>query len=163
MLTQPLFRPKISSEAPTPTDLYAWGAPHDGKGVLRAPVPRQDSNQKLNVTARIFQSLFGAPQGQPDLARNMESAATPKGAFYTYHVGDIFTPGTENYIFQPTTELTPLNTIWGNAFLRQPNTFRPLQPPQVDVSYQKNINGIGGLVAGQYALQPLASYETQGG
>lgn len=73
---------------------------------------------------------------------------------YSYHEGDLFTPGTGNFVFEPNYEL-PLQTIWGNAFLRTPNTFNPLQHPQVWSQPNVFNNGIGGLEAGQLELQPL--------
>lgn len=74
---------------------------------------------------------------------------------YHFHEGDLFNPGTGNYVFDPPFEL-PLQTIWGNAFLRTPNTFNPLQPPQIMAPPHAFENGIGGLIAGQLALQPLS-------
>lgn len=75
-------------------------------------------------------------------------------AIAVYHQGDIFLPGTQNYVYEPTQEL-PLVTIWGRGFIRNPNTFNPLQPPQVFSQPNLAPNGIGGIVAGDMELQAL--------
>lgn len=77
------------------------------------------------------------------------------GPLYNFHEGDLFTPGTGNWVFESIFELNPLLTIWGNAFLRRPNTFNPIQPPQVMSQPHVLNNGIGGLQAGTMDLEPL--------
>lgn len=72
-----------------------------------------------------------------------------------YFEGDLFTPGAQNWVYEPVLERTPLQTTWGRGFLRTPNFFDPIQPPQVYSNPNVFTNGIGGLVAGQMALQPL--------
>jgi hypothetical protein len=84
---------------------------------------------------------------------------------YSYHEGDLFTPGAGNFVFEPNFEL-PLQTIWGFGFIRNPNTFNPLQPPQVLSPPNVQANGIGGLQAGTIQLEPLidpANGESGGG
>lgn len=75
-------------------------------------------------------------------------------SIYRYHQGDLFAPGSQNWVFEPIFEL-PLQTIWGIAFLRTPNTFNPIQPPQVYAQQTLSPNGIGGVVAGEYELTNL--------
>ena len=126
--------------------------------MLTPPVNRDAVPQRYSVFTSVFEGLFGRGKNSPDLQRDAAAvAAARKNDFYQYHIGDLFTPGTQNFVFEPTTELTPLTTIWGNAFLRRPNTFKATQPPQVYADYNKFLNGIGGLQAGQFALQPLES------
>ena len=175
MYTQPGLRTRIPATgalgpgvpAYASVDTLAWGAPHDGKGVLTPPVDPTAKPTTFAVFKSVFAGLFG--QGNPilDTTRDAQAAAQGQATkkaqpFYQYHIGDLFTPGTQNFVFEPTTELTPLTTIWGNAFLRTPNTFPVHQPPQVWANYSKYINGIGGLIAGQYALQPLESVQQNG-
>ncbi len=152
----------------------SWGAPHDAwggarsaSGVLTPPVDPTSVSTQRNVFVSFFDGLFGRGDANTDIARDVNAAAgasapnnQPNNSFYNYHIGDLFTPGTQNFVFEPTTELTPLTTIWGNAFLRRPNTFSVRQPPQSWADYNKFINGIGGLQAGQYAHQPLESIGT---
>lgn len=103
-----------------------------------------------------MQGIFGS--ANPAAWTSSAEVAVPgKQGFYQYYEGDLFTPGTQNYVFEPTTELTPLLPIWGNAFLRRPNSFNPEQPPQIYSNPNIVINGIGGLVAGQFALQGTES------
>lgn len=146
------------------TDTLAWGAPHDGHGVLTPPVDPTARPTTFSVFKSVFAGLFGTGNPNKDVIRDQQSITpgqpTRKSQpFYQYHEGDLFTPGTQNFVFEPTTELTPLTTIWGNAFLSKPNAWPTSQPPQVWADYNKYVNGIGGLIAGQYALQPLESIE----
>jgi len=100
---------------------------------------------------RIAQGDFGNGSPWAGLA-----AVDPRAsaAIYNYHEGDLFTPGSGNYVFEPIFEL-PLITVWGRAFLRMPRVFNPIQPPQVWVQSTVNPNGIGGIVAGDMELQGL--------
>jgi hypothetical protein len=128
---------------------------------ISKPLPASKPPQK-NVTSgglsRILQGLFG--RSTPAATLDAEVPLPGKKALYQFHEGDLFTPGAMNYVFDPFQEL-PMNTIWGHGFLRNPNTFNPEQPPPVasippGTRYIR-INGIGGLVAGQMAMQPLES------
>lgn len=184
MYTQPALRPRIAGtsvqEPGVPqyfsTDTLAWGAPHDGRGVLTPPVDPTAKPTTFTLFKSVFAGLFGNRPGNPtlDVSRDQQAQVTgllagapgmptvqvqPKQPWVQYHIGDLFTPGTQNFVFEPTTELTPLTTIWGNAFLSKPNAWPVYQPPQQWADYNKYINGIGGLIAGQYALQPLASVQ----
>ena len=91
------------------------------------------------------------------VAQEQQSSLMGRGvdSIYYHFEGDLFTPGAENYVFESRFERTALQTIWGNAFLRTPNTFSPVQPPQVFSPPHVVTSGIGGVVAGQMALQPL--------
>lgn len=105
---------------------------------------------------RVLAGLFGSANSA---AMTSSAEVDPRNnALYAYHEGDVFTPGTGNYVFVYPFEF-PLQTIWGGAFLRRANTFNPEQPPQIYSQPNIVINGIGGLVAGQFATQPL---ETDG-
>ena len=121
------------------------------------PAPSIPTTQtKTGALSRIMQGIFGS--ANPAAWTSSAEVAVPgKKGFYQYYEGDLFTPGTQNYVFEPTTELTALYTTWGNAFLRRPNSFNPEQPPQVYSNPNVVINGIGGLVAGQFALQGTES------
>lgn len=104
---------------------------------------------------RILQGVFGL--GSPASGRAMETPTLDprEGAFYTYFEGDLFTPGSSNWVLDPSHE-TPLSTVWGHAFLRTPNTFNPIQPPQVYNVAMRPTNGVGGVVSGQMVTQPLS-------
>ena len=102
---------------------------------------------------RIMMGLFGSPSPKGSDASAQVVARTPRN-FYQFHEGDLFTPGTQNYALEYPFEL-PVQTLWGNAFLRKPNTFSPIQTPQVYSNPTVQINGIGGLQHGQVAYQPL--------
>jgi hypothetical protein len=146
------FKKRVPSQPIVTADL---SAPHGQTGLR--PGPRIPTTQiKTGALSRIMQGIFG--MANPAAWTSSAEVATPgKGAFYQYYEGDLFTPGTQNYVFEPTTELTPIFPNWGNAFLRLPNTFNPEQPPQIYSNPNVVINGIGGLVAGQMALQGTES------
>ena len=110
------------------------------------------------ANARIAGGLWG--QGSPVYDVNDVDPRSAAPGIYFYHEGDLFTPGAGNFVFEPWFEL-PLVTIWGNAFLRKPNTFRETQPPQVWSNHTVVQNGIGGLQAGEYEMTGL-EYENLG-
>jgi hypothetical protein len=82
-----------------------------------------------------------SPQGSPLSADQLVGGTFQPGIAY-YHEGDLFTPGTGNYVFENGFEL-PIQTIWGQAFLRTPNTFNPLQPRPIYAPQNILKNGIG--------------------
>lgn len=140
-----------------------------GTAPLLPPKPLYGDQGSAKLTTHLLRGLFGAPPGDPrsqlssQVRKDTGSGGPNKYAgpnrgpdIYQYQMGDLFTPGTQNFVFEYPFEL-PMFTIWGNAFLRQPNTFQPLQPPQVYSNQTVRLNGIGGLVAGTVALQPLES------
>lgn len=153
----PNLRKRISSE---PVVIADYSAPHGNVGLSPIQQPKPASPITTTIAGalkRIMGGVFGTPN-PASYSASFQVVVPKSGAFYQYHEGDVFTPGTQNYVFEPTTEL-PLQTIWGRSFLRKPNQFNPLQPPQVYSNPNIVINGIGGLVAGQFAFQPL---ETDG-
>ena len=81
----------------------------------------------------------------------------PNAGIYNFHQGDIFTPGAMAWAFEPTTELTPLQTLWGFGFARVPNTFNPFAGG-IQVWSQPHVvtNGMGGLEAGMLYGTPLS-------
>lgn len=74
------------------------------------------------------------------------------GPIYNFHRGQILEPGTQNLVFEPGFELPTFPVAKGVANLQQLNV---LQPPQIVVQQQVPLSGIGGLTAGQMALQQL--------
>lgn len=119
------------------------------QGAPFGPAPTQ---QVVSGLARVLQAFgIGTPAtGQSSSPQKVEGAGMP----YAFYEGDIFQPGAENWVFEPQVE-GPLMTIWGHAFLRNPNTFRPEQPPQIYSNPSITNTGVGGLVAGQIAFQPI--------
>jgi len=113
--------------------------------------PRIQSEIVAGGNTEIRHGSFGS--GSPE---NPYAFVNPFGSagIYSYHEGDIFLPGAQNFVFEPNFEL-PLVAVWGNAFLRTPNTFKPLQPPQIFANPTLVTNGIGGLQAGSIELEPL--------
>lgn len=112
---------------------------------LRKRVP---SEPVTGAMLRVDAGEFGA--GYPTQEIPLHIGA----GFYHFHEGDVFHPGTGNWVFEPTTEL-PLMTIWGKAFTRVANTFSPIQPAQAYMQPHAFVNGMGGLQAGQLEMQPL--------
>lgn len=90
-------------------------------------------------------------------ATEEQSALMGRGhdSIYYHFEGDLFTPGAQNYVFESRFERSPLQAIWGKGFLSGYNQFSPIQPPQVMSPQNVVTSGIGGIVAGQMALQPL--------
>lgn len=145
-----LLRKRISSEPVIAAD---YSAPHGTVGVQPAAIAPQ-MNTISGALARISFGLFGT--SDPNANSSAEVVVPGRSALYHYHEGDLFTPGTGNYVFEYPFEF-PVQTIWGMGFLRKPNTFNPQQPPQMQAVPNVTINGIGGLIAGQFAMQPLES------
>lgn len=112
---------------------------------------RHASEPVSGANTRIRYGTFGNTDPVADLVTVDPNAVA---GIYNYHEGALFTPGAGNYVFEPNFEL-PLQTIWGFGFIRTPNTFNPLQPPQVISQAHVLSNGIGGLQAGELLLQPL--------
>lgn len=120
---------------------------------------RKPSEQISGANSRIRLGVFG--EGSPTPYAFLDVDPNGAAGIYHYHEGDLFTPGSGNFVFEPNFEL-PLQTLWGNAFLRKPNTFNPIQPPQIWSQPNVVQNGIGGLQAGQMELQPLLTGENGG-
>jgi len=113
------------------------------------------SQPATGANVRIRGGEFG--EGSPAGAFQTNPNSGSDG-LYAYHEGDLFSPGAGNWVFEPNFEL-PLITIWGNAFLRMANTFKPLQPPQVFSTPTVVNNGLGGLEAGTVELTALSFEE----
>lgn len=114
--------------------------------------------------ATILQGVFGVATPNAQLSSPAAVQQTPGriSSFYTLHEGDLFTPGTGNWVLDPSLEV-PLQTAWGHGFLRRPNVFSPIQPPQV-YSWPTVVSvGVGGPIAGQIITQPLSLPETETG
>lgn len=112
--------------------------------------------------ARIMQGVFGLGSPAAGLASQQvrQDAAHPGGP-YAFFEGDVFLPGTSNWVVDPTHD-GPLMTVWGHAFLRRPNGFNPLQTPQVMMEASSYLYGLGGQVAGQLVTQPLSNTQEIG-
>lgn len=152
-MTPKFFKKKLGGGIPQiAADL---SAPHGTTGVRLAPqLPQGPASGGLS---RILRGAFGV--GNLPSANLSAEVAVPLTSPYRYYEADLFTPGTQNWAFEYPFEY-PLQTLWGNAFLRTPNTFSVRQPKQ---SYQNPYItqvGIGGLVAGQLASQPLLTEES---
>jgi hypothetical protein len=117
---------------------------------LRKRLP-SNSNIVSGGNAGFFRA---SPVGSPVSGDQMVGLARPADPMAFYHQGDLFTPGTVNFVFELNLEL-PVVTIWGNAFLRTPNTFKPIPPPPLIAEPRIFHSGIGGLQAGQLDLQGL--------
>lgn len=78
--------------------------------------------------------------------------AHPDTPLYQFHQGAVLTPGTQNLVFEPAFQLPLFRVAQGVQYT---HFIRPLQPPQVWQSKAVGVNGIGGLVAGQFATQGL--------
>jgi hypothetical protein len=126
--------------------------------LLRKRIPSEPIS---GGNTRIQAGLFGTGAPTPGIALDFDPARSENAAsIYSYHPGDIFTPGAESWVFEPNFEL-PLQTIWGNAFLRRANTFNPRQAPQIWAQPNVVNNGLGGLTAGEMELQGLINPENQ--
>lgn len=81
---------------------------------------------------------------------------------YHYHSGDVFLPGAGNAAFEPAFQLPVIQLIgYGIYAGSAPN---PLQrTPQIYVSHAARINGLGGVISGQFVTQPLNVPETSNG
>lgn len=80
---------------------------------------------------------------------------TLTNGLYLYHPGSLpmCPPGVGNMAFEMGLSL-PLVAIWGRAMLAGAPP-SPIQPPQVYQFHQQTTSGIGGLIAGTMAMQPL--------
>lgn len=98
---------------------------------------------------------FGSPT--PYVFGDVNPLTNAGQSVYQYHEGDLFTPGAMNFVFETKFESNPVQTIWGFAFLRKPNTFAPRQPPPLIANHSVVQNGIGGEQFMPMELQPLVS------
>ena len=108
--------------------------------------------------------------GAPQFASAFVDANCKCSGIYHYHEGDIFLPGAQSFVFEPIFE-TPIKSIWGGGGGAQGfliagagnSFFNPIQPPQVYSLQMVKTSGVGGLQAGQMALQPLLEDVPGGG
>lgn len=122
--------------------------------------PRQASELVTGAQTRIRMGLFGS--GSPAFAAVDVDPNPHTGGVSNYHEGALFSPGTGNFVFESGFE-NPLQTVWGRGFIRNPNTFKVTQPPQLYSNPQLQQNGLGGLMAGQIIGQPLLLTNENGG
>lgn len=109
---------------------------------------------------RILQGVFGL--GAP-LSRSSDPAQVVNqkpGPLYHMHEGDIFEPGTGNWVLDPAFD-GPLMTVWGNGD-SYPNVMHVTDTPVAIALPTYLTNGLGGPVAGQIALQPLVEESFNG-
>lgn len=78
-----------------------------------------------------------------------------------YYEGGLFFPGTPAFVYEPVFERTALQAIWGQGFEYPANQFKVSQPPQVWSHPNVVTNGLGGLMAGQFALQGLEQIDDE--
>ena len=107
--------------------------------------------------SRIAAGVFG--KGSPVggmTGQEVGQTAAHRAGYYQFYEGDYWSPGTANWVLDPVYD-GPLHTVWGSAFLRTPNTFNPLQRPQVYAPPTTLLYGPGGQVPGQLFTQPLSS------
>lgn len=104
----------------------------------------------------VFQGVFGRGDANDQLSspEYVGGQTRQSGGVYHMHEGDLFTPGTGNWVLDPSQE-TALQTVWGHAFLRVPNVFNPIHPQIVFSDPTVVTNGLAGLIAGQMVMQPL--------
>lgn len=134
---------------------------------LRQRVPTDPGTPKVlasNVVApglaRILAGVFGVGNPGPGQSSSPSEVFNQfPGSPYHMHEGDIFEPGTGNWVLDPYQEV-PVNTLWGHAFLIRPNTW-PAYASGVQAYNQSNVQpqGLGGIIAGQYVSQPLSPPE----
>jgi hypothetical protein len=111
---------------------------------------------------RVAAGAFGLGNPSRGLAmQEVGSARDKEGGPWNLFEGDLFTPGTGNWVVDPSHE-TPLMTDWGRAFLRRPNAIMALQEPQVFAHQMSPLFGLGGVVPGQLITQPLSMNQETG-
>ena len=106
-----------------------------------------------------MRGLFGLPN-PASFGASAEVAPVAVRGLFEYHEGDQFTAGSPSFVYTTPFE-DPMDTVWGHAFLRRPNTFVPYQEPQVYSQAHIVLAGIGGLQAGQFVLQGLEQSELE--
>jgi len=146
MSTYASHRKRVASEPVAGTFSEASGT------VAALAGPKVEAtNRQTGAISRIMAGLFGT--GNPR-DNSSDQVVVPKSrtGYYHFHEGDVFTPGTQNYVFEPATE-NPVQTIWGRGFLYPATPWPVEQEPQVMSYPTVQINGIGGVVAGQFVGQ----------
>jgi hypothetical protein len=124
------------------------------------PLRKRIAQPVTGAQIRISNGIFG--RGMPNAPTAEVDSSSHTGGLYNYHEGDLFYPGAQSFVFEPGFE-APVKSIWGGGGGNQGfliagdgnSRFSPLQPPQVYSEATVQTDGIGGLQAGQIALQPL--------
>ena len=122
--------------------------------------PRTSAHRDhTGALSRIVAGAFGV--GSPIV--NSSAQVDPRSkasSLYAYHEGDLFTPGTGNYVFETLLEL-PLKTLYGGGSGINQGTPYPINawpvgyvPPIVSMPTVTTF-GYGGLQAGAFVQQPL--------
>ena len=115
---------------------------------------------------RILQGAFGI--GSP--VYNSSAQVDPRTqapALYAFHEGELFTPGTGNFVYETNFEL-PVKTLRGGGGANQGTPY-PINRwpvgfvPQVWSNPTVMIYGLGGLQAGAFVQQPLLDDESNNG
>ena len=139
---------------------------HQVKGVIMSLFTNPNQRRRFSFgvipgLADIAMGIWGVGSPQAGLAmQNVGQVASKQTGVYQYHQGDLFTPGTGNWAFEPSHD-GPVQPIWGAAFLRQPNTFNPIQHPQQYTYAAASVYGLSGQIAGQIITQPLSEPAAQ--
>lgn len=121
-------------------------------------------NPATGGISRILVGAFGSGAPVPSVVLG---GVQPLVA--VYHEGDLFNPGTGNYVFEPTFEL-PIKGILGQGSDVNQGTHYPdarwpvfaMSPPLVSVPLATQV-GYGGLQAGAFVQQPLLDDQSQNG
>lgn len=130
---------------------YATNPPFGVKVVPKpgfTPPPTQ-----VGGIVRIFQGIFGIGAPTARSSDPNEVINQKPGPLYHMHEGDIFEPGTGNWVLDPAFD-GPLMTVWGNGST-YPKVWSVTDQPVAIAQPTYLTNGLGGPVAGQIALQPL--------
>jgi hypothetical protein len=131
---------------------YAVNPPF-GVGVVPKPGFTPPPNKVAGI-ARIFQGVFGigSPTSRSSDPNEVENAKP--GPLYHMHEGDIFEPGTGNWVLDPAFD-GPLMCVWGHGD-SYPKVWSVTDQPVVIALPTYLTNGIGGTIVGQIASgQPL--------
>jgi len=105
--------------------------------------------------AAILQGAFGTATPESVSSSQVGPLLTEDmGGIYHFHEGDLFTPGTGNWVKDPDHD-TALMTLWGHGFLCRANAFRPEQPPQVYIPVTVPLAAQAGIVVGTWEQENL--------
>jgi len=131
---------------------YSTSNPPFGSSTVQKQAPAPPAVSKIGGLLRILQGAFGigAPTARSSDPNEVQNSRP--GPLYAMHEGDIFEPGTGNWVLDPPFD-GPLNPVWGNG-VSYPYVWMIEQQPVAAVNTVVT-NGLGGQVAGQIALQPL--------
>lgn len=115
--------------------------------------------------SRILAGAFGV--GNPiDTSSNQVNPNSIAPSLYSYHEGEVFTPGTQNFVFETNFEL-PVKTLLGGDGAQGTNYPINAWPvgfvPQVWSNPTVTRQGLGGLQAGTFVQQPLLDDQSENG